>query len=428
MAEIHGEKIKRIIPFIILAAVIIAGIYLFLRLMPQKLEASGTIEVDEARVASKVTGRIEWVIEEGAKIEKGDVIAKLTAPEIKDAYNQAAANYKAVVKKAKAAKEQVKSAEALAAQAEKRVSLTDASVDAGIGQAKAAVDVSSQRLQALQSGLRVQEVKQARENMDAAEAAYTLSKKSIERSRNIYEAGAISKSELDMAQSNYDSSKARYEAARAAYSMAESGYRKESVREGEASYQGALAGLASAQAGLYNKDISKKDLDAAKAKLTSAKREAEAANYLAQQALAAMKIAGQNVKETVIYAPYSGFVTKKIMELGDLAVPGSVIVTMADLEKAWVTVYLPETQVGRIKLQDPADVTVDSYPGKKFSGKVTFISQEAEFTPKFIQTKEERVTLTFRVKVTVDNKDLMLKPGLPADVRIHETGPGGNNN
>ena len=105
---------------------------------------------------------------------------------------------------------------------------------------------------------------------------------------------------------------------------------------------------------------------------------------------------------------------------GEVVKPGTPVFTAVDLRNIWVTAYINEKDLGRVKLGAQADVVTDTYPGKKYNGEVSFISSQAEFTPKFIQTQEERVKLVYRLKVRVDNSSLELKPGMPADVYIIE--------
>jgi HlyD family secretion protein len=121
---------------------------------------------------------------------------------------------------------------------------------------------------------------------------------------------------------------------------------------------------------------------------------------------------------TVLRAPFSGVVLVRQAELGEVVSPGTPIVTLADLDHLWVRVYVPETDLGKVNLGQVVNVQTDSFPNKTFPGRVSFISSEAEFTPKSVQTQKERVTLVYRVKVDMDNPSHELKPGMPADVDI----------
>jgi HlyD family secretion protein len=137
------------------------------------------------------------------------------------------------------------------------------------------------------------------------------------------------------------------------------------------------------------------------------------ANY--QAATAALALAQNQLSYTTIVAPIKGSILNKSIELGELAVLGSPIVTMANLDEVKLMLYVGEMMVGKLKLGDQVKVTVDSFPGKVFMGRISYISDKEEFTPKPIQTKEERTTYVYRIKVIIPNPDHDLKPGMPAD-------------
>ena len=132
-------------------------------------------------------------------------------------------------------------------------------------------------------------------------------------------------------------------------------------------------------------------------------------------ASAAFQLARIQVENATIKAPIKGVVLVKAIEKGELATVGTPIVTIADLEKVKLTVYLGERNIGKIKLGETVSISVDAYPNDKFSGKIVYISDKAEFTPKSIQTKEERVTQVFAIKIEIPNPGMKLKPGMPAD-------------
>jgi len=121
---------------------------------------------------------------------------------------------------------------------------------------------------------------------------------------------------------------------------------------------------------------------------------------------------------TLLRAPFSGVVLVRQAELGEVVSPGTPIATLADLDHLWVRVYVPETDLGKVHWSQAVDVHTDSFPDKTYPGRISFISSEAEFTPKSVQTEKERVTLVYRVKVDLDNPRHELKPGMPADVEI----------
>jgi HlyD family secretion protein len=125
-----------------------------------------------------------------------------------------------------------------------------------------------------------------------------------------------------------------------------------------------------------------------------------------------------SISNALLASPADGTVLKKNLEKGELAFPGTPIITIGDLAKPWIKIYLPETQIGKIRLGQSADITADSFPDKVFKGKITSIANKAEFTPKTVETKEDRVKMVFAVKIAVENPGAALKPGMPADARI----------
>lgn len=148
------------------------------------------------------------------------------------------------------------------------------------------------------------------------------------------------------------------------------------------------------------------------------RREFDNAEAVYRVARAALENVNAAIKYAVIYSPINGILLDRNIEPGEMAFPGSAILTVADLTRTWMYIYVNEVDLGRIKVGQKVIVTVDSFPDKKFEGKVVSISNKAEFTPKTIQTKDERVKLVFAVKVAIDNPDMNLKPGMPADAEI----------
>ena len=133
---------------------------------------------------------------------------------------------------------------------------------------------------------------------------------------------------------------------------------------------------------------------------------------------ASLDLAETRLSFAELAAPLDGFVLVKSSLGGEVVQPGTPVFTAVDMHNIWVTAYINETDLGRVKLNQKAYIMTDTYPGKKYDGWVSFISSEAEFTPKFIQTQEERVKLVYRIKVRSDNRSLDLKPGMPADAYI----------
>jgi len=255
-----------------------------------------------------------------------------------------------------------------------RLAILDrAEAETFVVQNRAVVSEAAARLEAFRQGSRPQEIEQAKAAVSALEAELTRVKKDYERAERLYAYGAISAAQFDAAKSARNSLSEQHKNALAKMSLVKEGPRKEDIR---------------------------------------------AAEQRLAQAKAVLNLAEQRLLDTVITAPVSGVILKRNCELGEIVGAGIPVFTIGEIEKPWVKVYVKEDKIGWIKLGQKATVTVDSFPDKKYEGIVTFISSEAEFTPKNVQTKEERIKLVFAVKVGVRNVNDELKPGMPADVRI----------
>ncbi len=137
-----------------------------------------------------------------------------------------------------------------------------------------------------------------------------------------------------------------------------------------------------------------------------------------------LKLAKIILGYTTLYAPFSGVILVRNAELGEDMQPGTPVFTLADLDHVWLRAYINETDIGRVRFGQAALITTDSYPGQKYVGRISMISQNAEFTPKSVETHAERVTLVYRIRIDVENQSHELKPGMPADAAIELSPPG----
>ena len=285
---------RRYIPLGIIVAIIVVGLILLL-LKTEKgetnsIKASGTIEVTEVDVSSRVAGQIDIMnVSEGDSIKENAVICELNHKELDAQLENAKAGY------------------------------------------QAALDAVNQ-----------------------ARIRYENIKSKLQRARNLFETGGVPKQEVDDLEAQYKILKAQYSLARQNLNQAKAG------------------------------------LNLIKAKLD----------------------------DFIIKAPISGLVLSTNFQKGEVVFPGAPIVTLADLSTVWLKVYISEKELGRIKIGDKAKVTTDTYPNKIYWGKVVKIASEAEFTPKNIQTKEERTRLVFAIKISIPNPKQELKPGMLADAEI----------
>ena len=237
---------------------------------------------------------------------------------------------------------------------------------------------------------------------------------------------------------------AEVRAAEASLAELVTGSRPEEIAQSEAVVRRMQADVARARADfkrlkkLYEQDnVSGQDYDAAKSavEVTTAKlgeaqeqlrlvqkgpriEKVERARAQLQQAKEALALAETRLGYATLTSPLTGVVLSHNIEPGEFVAPGTPIVTVGDLAHVWLRAYIDETDLGRVKVGQVVKVTADTYPDKVYEGRVSFIASQAEFTPKSVQTKKERVKLVYRTKITVDNPHMELKAGMPADARI----------
>ncbi len=137
-----------------------------------------------------------------------------------------------------------------------------------------------------------------------------------------------------------------------------------------------------------------------------------------------LKLARIILGYTTLYAPFSGVILVRNAELGENMQPGTPVFTLADLDHVWLRAYVNETDIGRVRFGQAALITTDSYSGHKYLGRISMISENAEFTPKSVETHAERVTLVYRIRIDIENQSHELKPGMPADATIELSPPG----
>jgi HlyD family secretion protein len=222
-------------------------------------------------------------------------------------------------------------------------------------------------------GSREQEVDQALAEVESAASARRLQELDYQRIAKLAHGGIVSQNELDQANTNLVSAQKAEERASARLAMLREGFRTEEIEEARAHVR---------------------------------------------QAQAELELAELDLAHTKLYAPLAGRVLSKSREPGEMVQPGTPIVTIGDLARPWVNLYVSERDLGRVHLGMKAQVLVDSFPNDPFAGTVTFVADRAEFTPKNIQTPDERVKLVYRVKVEVEARDQALKPGMPADALL----------
>ena len=208
-----------------------------------------------------------------------------------------------------------------------------------------------------------------------------------------------------MAQRTFLSAESSLKQAKDHEALMKEGSRSEDVDQAQAQLIRAKAAIRGSQAN---------ELDIKRRQQDVVAKQADIEREQAQIALIDAQLA-----DTTASSPIAGVVLVKSVDVGEVIAPGTAVVTVGDLDHPWLRAYIPETDLGRVKLGAKVDVKTDSFPGRIFNGRVTFISSEAEFTPKQIETKDERVKLVYRIKIEIDNPQHELKSNMPADAEIH---------
>jgi HlyD family secretion protein len=253
------------------------------------------------------------------------------------------------------------------------VRLDDAELAAEVRRQEAALRSAQATLRDLRAGARKEEIEDARAALASAEATREMTQREFSRNDELFRRGLIAAQDVDRARQAYQVAQAQERSARERLGLLQAGSRPDLI---------------------------------------------EAARWQVTQAESALSQAQTRLKETTVVSPIDGVVLRKNLEAGETANPGVAILTLVNPKDVWLRAYVPETEVGRLKVGDAAKLRVDAFPNRVFTGRLIEIASEAEFTPRNVQTKKERVNLVFRIKIQIDNPDGLLKPGLPADADV----------
>jgi len=244
---------------------------------------------------------------------------------------------------------------------------------ADVRRAEAALRTAEAQLADLRAGSRSQEIEQARANLRNTEATRVWTERELERTRALHGRELVALQEVERARQAHDVAVGNEAAARQRLDLVEAGPRP---------------------------------------------LEVDAARSRVEEATAALAMARARLDEARLSSPVNGLVLHKNVEAGETVNPGVSLVTLMNPADLWLRAYVPETDIGRVKIGQAARIAVDAFPGRRFEGAISEIGAEAEYTPRNVQTKKERVNLVFRIKIAVKNLDGVLKPGMPADAEI----------
>jgi HlyD family secretion protein len=417
----------------------------------EALSASGFIEAEDFSLTAEVSGRISQLMaDEGDEVEKGDTLVILD-----DALAQAQLREaQAAVQIAQAALAQVKAGSRPEAirQAEAVLSQAQAARDGAYQgwQDALAIRNDPQELEAQIDAARAQlemaeyQLQAAVAGTGASQAEYDMLSRAADLASHpfrVHFSNPFTPQHSDYVEIKFDRG-AREEvfyqwnlSARRLTSSWEAVAMAQAVRDGaQAALEDLLAIRENPQELDTQVDVAKAQYEGAEAAVQAAQAQLEALKAGAtqeqitvveaqvKQAQAAADLLEVQLDKMTLIAPTSGLVMERTVHRGEMAAAGATLMTIANLDEVTLTIYIPEDEIGKVKVGQTVEVSVDSFPGKVFEGRVNYIASEAEFTPKNVQTKKERVNMVFAVKVRIPNPEHELKPGMPADAVIRDRG------
>jgi HlyD family secretion protein len=378
---------------------------------------TGSIEADQITITAETGGRIIAIhADEGDNVKKGEMLVEIDRSIVESQRGQALA----AVETAKANLDNV-----TAPARDEEVAAAEAQLSQAIA-TRDGLKIVWQQLQAtLNNPLELNT------RVDSAQGQLAILEKQVESAQAAVKTAEVQRDEISRNQNGDEAitmsqaAKEQYEAAKAnlATKQAELSGAQENLNQLKAIRKNPLtlkAQVHAAQTGYEQADsavmVLQAKLDAVKAPAMA--EDVAIAEAQVKQAEAAVARLDVQLSKLTLSAPRGGVITERPANSGELAAPGDTLMKLGDLDKVTLKVYLPEEQMGRVRVGQKARVTIDAYPGESFEGAVTYINPEAEYTPKNVETKDQRVKLVFAVKISLQNPEHRLKIGMPAEAVI----------
>ena len=410
---------RRRLPLLILIVVVAAGAYLWSnRASAQSsgLTASGTIEATDVTLAPEVGGRVLDVLaKEGETVQAGQIVIHMDDSLVKAQLaqsQQAVAAAQAAVKAAQANYDLLKAG----AQVDQVTAAEQA-----VNNMQANVANAQAQLVQLQNGAKAADIAAAEAAIAQAAAQQKIMLDAHDATMKCYtftKKDGTQDSVCPGLGTREEQARAALNAANEALAAAQSRLTqlKRGATKAELDAAKARVDMATAQQAQTQAQLDQVKSGARPEQLAAAQAQIEVAQAQAGSAAAAIDVLKVQIDKLTLKSPLAGVVLKRAIEPGEVVMPGASLLTIGDLAHLYIVVYVSESRYGEIKLGQAAQVKVDSFPGQTFTGTVTHIADQAEFTPRNVQTAEGRATTVFAVHVDVTNPDSKLKPGMPADV------------
>ncbi len=399
---------------------------------------TGTIQAREIPLASKVGGRIRRVyVGEGDHVKTGEVLVEFDLPELEAKRAQMAAvvgrNEATLLELRNGSRaEEIQQAEARMGAARARYEMLKGGyrhedIQKSVDQRQEAEAM----LQLHVSGSRKEEIEQSLNNMEQARLHADWLKKDFERYRGLAQQGAVSSREAEQLQNQYDQAEEAFQAADAQYSKLKAGFRPEEIAAARARMEAARRQESAMKSGPRREEIAvaAKEFEQASAQHRLLKKGTRAeviqrAEAELDQAKAQLAEIEAQVVERKIVSPADAEVSVMDLHAGEVLAVGKTLATLTRLDDLWTRVYIPERQLARVRVGQKVKVRADAYPAREFQGTVVQIPPQAEFTPRNVQTPEERSAQVFAIKIRIDNNNLVLRGGMNAEVTLPPVGQG----
>ncbi len=386
---------------ILLLLLLLAGgaAWFFLGKKPEStegiLQTSGRIEGYETDLGAKIGGRVEQVIQrEGELVKKGDLVAQISDDDIQAQLREDLANIEK-------AKEQVESQQDKLDVLESQIKQSELK----ISQSK---EDSLGRIRQWESNVATNEamLSQAQSELIKSEADLELAKTRKDRYQFLVSKEAVTRDEYDQVVNTYQTEKALVEA------------RKASVKASEKELKAAHAQLAVAQSSRLNPQIEMAQKISLQKQFLQAKHELRQAEAEVASKIAQRDQTKANIAYLKIESPLDGVITARAVEPGAVVTAGQTIVSVINLSQVYLRAYIPEAEIGRVKIGQNAKVFLDAFPKKPFEGRVSQVDPEGSFTPENIYFKNDRVKQVFGIKISIQEPGGLAKPGMPADAQL----------
>jgi HlyD family secretion protein len=386
---------KKLIPIVLVILVVAVGGFLWSRRVSandvNRIRLSGNIELTQVDISFKVPGKlVSRTVDEGDPVKKGQLIARIDDVQ--------------TLRQRNAQEAGVRTAQMQLAQSATAVTWQKETLEGDIALRRAEVRQAQAVLDQMLAGSRPQEIQQAEAAVADARTQHEQARLDWDRAQTLFTNDDISTAQRDQARSRFNSTAALLKQAQERLALVREGPRKEEIAVARAQLARAQAALKISEANRMETKRREEDLAARRSEVDRARQQ--------------LGVTESQLQDTTVYSPIDGVVLVKSAEVGEVLAAGTTVVTIGDLDHPWVRGYVREADLGRVKLGQKVRIATDSYPGKVYWGRISFIASEAEFTPKQIQTQEERVKLMYRIKIEVDNEHRELKSNMPVDAEI----------